>query len=110
MGESRLRVLMRNEGIPAPVLQAVFVDDAGVIGRTDFWFPELDTIVEFDGMLKYVDGRREILIREKRREDRLRALGLEIVRTTWPDLDHPGRTALRIREAFTRSRRTQLAG
>ena len=110
VGESRLRVLMRNEGLPVPVLQAVFVDDAGVIGRTDFWFPELDTIVEFDGMLKYVDGRRETLIREKRREDRLRALGLEVVRTTWPDLDHPGRTALRIREAFTRSRRTGLAG
>lgn len=40
VGESRLRVLMHNEGLPPPVLQAVFEDDAGFIGRVDFYFPD----------------------------------------------------------------------
>lgn len=110
VGESRLRVLMRNEGLPSPVLQVVFEDADGFIARVDFYFPDHNTVVEFDGLLKYADGSRETLIREKVREDRLRALGLEVVRTTWIDLDHPARTALRIRQAFARSRRTDLAG
>nr|WP_272952594.1 type IV toxin-antitoxin system AbiEi family antitoxin domain-containing protein [Kribbella amoyensis] len=110
VGESRLRVLMRTEGLPVPTLQAVFEDDAGPIGRVDFLFPDEDTVVEFDGMMKYADQSRGILIREKLREDRLRARGLQVVRITWSDLDHPVRTAMRIRGAFTRSRRTPLAG
>jgi hypothetical protein len=110
VGESRLRVLMRNEGLPEPVLQAVFEDDDGFIGRVDFYFPDQNTVVEFDGLVKYPDGSREALIREKVREDRLRALGLEIVRITWADLAQPARTAMRIRQAFDRSRRLHLAG
>ncbi|MFC9690388.1 type IV toxin-antitoxin system AbiEi family antitoxin domain-containing protein [Kribbella sp. NPDC056951] len=110
VGESRLRVVMRNEGLPRPVLQATFSDDVGFIGRVDFYFPDENTIVEFDGMVKYTDGSATTLIREKLREDRLRALGLEIVRITWADLEHPARTALLIRQAFARARRTRLAG
>jgi hypothetical protein len=60
--------------------------------------------------MKYGGDAREALIREKLREDRLRALGLEVVRVTWSDLDHPARTAMRIRQAFARARRTPLAG
>ncbi|TDD17276.1 hypothetical protein E1218_28250 [Kribbella turkmenica] len=110
VGESRLRVLMRTEGLPAPTLQAAFEDDAGLIGRVDFHFPGEETVVEFDGMMKYADKPRESLIREKTREDRLRALGLQVVRIIWSDLDHPTRTAMRIRSAFARSRRTSLVG
>jgi hypothetical protein len=109
-GESRLRVLMRNEGLPPPVLQAAFNDDAGFVGRVDFYFPDHNTVVEFDGLMKYADGSREALIREKLREDRLRALGLEVVRITWADLLQPARTATHIRQAFDRARRTRLAG
>lgn len=110
VGESRLRVLMHNEGLPSAVLQAEFSDDDGFIGRVDFYFPDHNTVVEFDGLLKYADGSRESLIREKLREDRLRALGLEVVRITWADLAHPARTAMRIRQAFDRARRSSLAG
>jgi hypothetical protein len=105
VGESRLRVLLHDEGLPRPILQAVFEDDAGFVGRVDFYFPEYNTVVEFDGLLKYGDGSREALIQEKIREDRLRALGLEVVRITWADLAHPARTAMRVRQAFSRSRR-----
>jgi len=110
VGESRLRVLMSNEGLPAPVLQAMFEDGDGFVARVDFYFPDQNTIVEFDGLVKYPDGSRAALIREKVREDRLRGLGLEIVRLTWADLAHPARTAMRIRRAFDRSRRHRLAG
>ncbi|MFD7155948.1 type IV toxin-antitoxin system AbiEi family antitoxin domain-containing protein [Kribbella sp. NPDC059898] len=104
VGETRLRILLHNEGFPAPTLQAEFVDADGFVGRVDFWFPEYNTVVEFDGLTKYGEGSREVLIREKMREDRLRALGLEVVRITWADLEHPARTAMRIRQAFDRAR------
>lgn len=110
VGETRLRVLMHNEGLPVSVLQAEFADADGFVGRVDFYFPEHNTVVEFDGLAKYGEGTREALIREKLREDRLRALGLEIVRITWADLEHPARTAMRVRQAFARARRTPLAG
>jgi hypothetical protein len=103
VGESRLRVLMQNHGLPAPMLQAVFTDSDGFIGRVDFYFPDQRTIVEFDGLLKYADGPRESLIQEKLREDRLRALGLQVVRITWADLDRPARIVARIRQAFARA-------
>jgi len=106
VGESRLRVLMYNHGLPTPVLQAVYFDEDGFVARVDFDFEEYETVVEFDGLLKYAGGSPEVLAREKAREDRLRALGLQVVRTTWADLDHPSRTASRIRSAFARSRRT----
>jgi hypothetical protein len=110
VGESRLRVLMHDQGLPTPVLQAAFDDAAGFVGRVDFSFPEQDTVVEFDGLMKYADGSREVLIHEKNREDRLRALGQQVVRTTWTDLAYPARTAMTIRSAFDRSRRTRFAG
>jgi len=106
VGESRLRVLMHNYGLPRPVLQAVYEDEDGVIARVDFDFPDYETVVEFDGRLKYGGGSSEVLVREKVREDRLRALGLQVVRTSWSDFDDPSRTAARIRSAFARSRRT----
>jgi hypothetical protein len=109
VGESRLRLLIHNEGLPAPALQAEFSDADGFVGRVDLYFPEHNTVVEFDGLAKYGDGTREALIREKLREDRLRALGLEVVRITWADLEHPGRTAMRIRQAFARARRPSQA-
>ena len=45
----------------------------------------------------------EILRQEKLREDRLRALGYEVVRLTWADLDDPGRVHDLITSAFARA-------
>ncbi|MEI8407929.1 MULTISPECIES: type IV toxin-antitoxin system AbiEi family antitoxin domain-containing protein [unclassified Kribbella] len=106
VGESRLRVVMHNYGLPAPVLQASFADAGGFVGRVDFYFAFQQTVVEFDGLVKYSGGTRESLIQEKLREDRLRALGLQVVRITWADLDYPDQVIARIHQAFARSRRT----
>ncbi|TCM49204.1 hypothetical protein EV648_103473 [Kribbella sp. VKM Ac-2568] len=104
VGESRLRVLLHNQGFPTPMLQAEFEDSDGFIARVDFYFPDHRTVVEFDGLVKYAGGSREVLVQEKVREDRLRALGLEVVRFTWADLARPTDVAVRIRRAFARAR------
>ncbi|TDD27518.1 hypothetical protein E1218_10330 [Kribbella turkmenica] len=105
VGESRLRVLMHQFDLPRPILQAEFADADGFVGRVDFYFPSYNTVVEFDGLLKYGGVGSEALVREKHREDRLRALGLEVVRSTWSDFDRPAHLADRIRQAFTRPNR-----
>ncbi|HLT84744.1 MAG TPA: hypothetical protein VKZ83_10980 [Phototrophicaceae bacterium] len=92
VGESLSRAQMIELGLPTPVLQQEFYDDEGLIGRTDFWWPELRTIGEFDGFVKF--GRalvgddadaRLALWEEKRREDRLRRQGNGVVRWTWDE-------------------------
>ncbi len=95
-GESLSRVQMMVMGFPAPELQRVFSDARGFIGRVDFYWPEARLVGEFDGLVKYskpefLNGRTpsEVVIEEKRREDRLRALGLRVVRWTWDDLRDP---------------------
>jgi hypothetical protein len=105
VGESRLRVLMHQLGLPAPELQAEFYDADGFVARVDFDFPSYETVVEFDGLLKYGGGSPEVLVREKHREDRLRALGRQVVRVTWPDLNRPTHLAATIGTAFARARR-----
>ena len=98
VGESRLRVLMANHGLPVPTLQVEIRDaDGRLVGRVDFLlFGRV--VVEFDGALKYGEAADAVLA-EKWREDRLRACGYRVVRVSWADLDQPRATADRIRGA-----------
>jgi hypothetical protein len=96
VGESRSRALIHVLGLPAPVLQYVFQDHEGFIARTDFFWPDAKVIGEFDGDAKYLDdvllaGRstQEAILAEKKREDRLRALGYKVVRWDWKILSTP---------------------
>lgn len=91
-GESVSRVRMHEAGLSAPVLQHVLRDAHGVIGRVDFWWPDVGVVGEFDGRLKYrSDGApagmdpAEVVWREKVREDRIRATGARVVRWTWQE-------------------------
>lgn len=103
VGESRMRVLFADHGLPAPELQVEFYDARGFVARVDFFIAEFNTVVEFDGRLKYADASGEVLVQEKIREDRLRALGLEVVRADWTDFHRPERLLTDIRSAFARS-------
>ncbi|WP_433015693.1 type IV toxin-antitoxin system AbiEi family antitoxin domain-containing protein [Kribbella sp. CA-294648] len=95
VGESRLRVLMANEGLPSPKSQVEIHDATGrLLGRVDFLLLG-HLIVEFDGALKYDNSKA--LVAEKRREDRLRELGYSFARVTWADLDRPHETGARLR-------------
>ncbi len=84
--ESLSRVQFFLRGLPRPRLQGEFRDDQGLIGFTDF---DWDGVVgEVDGRLKYVDDGSDAVFREKLREDRLRHLGLMVVRWTFEDALH----------------------
>jgi hypothetical protein len=99
-GESLSRVRMRELGLPAPGLQHVVRDDQGFVGRVDFWWEAVGVVGEFDGRSKYGidDGvsASDQLWEEKLREDRLRAVGLSVVRWTWSDAWLGGPMAARL--------------
>ena len=107
-GESLSRVVLHELGFDPEDLQTPFRDPEGLVGITDFSWLSHGTVGEFDGRVKYGrdasggDGR-DVLWREKLREDRLRALRLQIVRWTWADLDRPEEIARRIRAAWQRA-------
>jgi hypothetical protein len=104
VGESRLRVLFADVGLPLPLPQAEIRDKHGVLlARVDFLFERYGVIVEFDGAVKYGDGGAAALVAEKAREDRLRDLGYQVVRVCWADLSQPATVLARIRRAIARS-------
>lgn len=88
-GESLSRVRVHEAGLAAPDLQHVVRDARGVVGRVDFWWPQVRVVGEFDGRSKYRgddgDDPGEVVWREKLREDRIRATGASVVRWTWQD-------------------------
>jgi very-short-patch-repair endonuclease len=101
VGESRLRVLMDNQGLPKAALQTRFGTAAdNVIARVDFYLREFGVVVEFDGLVKYRDTVRNTVLAEKVREDRLREMGLVVVRVTWDELADPAAVGWRIRRAM----------
>lgn len=107
-GETRSAYAFWREGLPAWEPQYSTFDASGrLVARLDFAWPELGVWVEFDGREKYSrylkDGETvtDAVLREKRREERVRELtGWICVRITWADLADPRRIAARIRAAF----------
>ncbi|MFI5697524.1 type IV toxin-antitoxin system AbiEi family antitoxin domain-containing protein [Kribbella sp. NPDC051586] len=111
VGESRLRALLADLGLPAPLAQAEIRDGSGsLVARVDFLFAQYGVIVEFDGDVKYGDGGRQALIAEKVREDDLRDLGYQVVRVRWSDLARPSNLLNRIHRAIGRSQPASIAG
>lgn len=89
-GESVSRVQFHLLGFLPPQLQVPFSDADGFIGYADFYWPELDLIGEFDGDVKYLDKvyRRgmlpeQVVLAEKRRENRLRRVVRALERWDW---------------------------
>jgi hypothetical protein len=122
-GASVARVRMAQDGFPPPVLQQEFHDGLGFVARVDFWFPDVGVVVEFDGLAKYRDratrgGRspEQVVVDEKLREDRLRAVPdvRTVVRLTWRDVDDGGAAPQRLDAAgvprVRRSRNTGVPG
>lgn len=110
VGESRSRVAFYLVAIPMPELQAEIRTESGLfVARTDFLWRERRTVGEFDGKQKFSlylrPGERpeDVLWREKQREDAIRALGYEVIRITWADLQDPEALARRIWAAFRRA-------
>lgn len=94
--ESVSRVNMRVIGCPRPLLQSPFSDYLGFIGETDFDWTSFNLIGEADGDIKYLDelyrgGRsaEQVMRDERVRENRLRALKLEVSRWNWSTAIRP---------------------
>lgn len=99
-GESVSRALMHRLGFQPPTLQSEVFDARGFAGRPDFEWREDRLCGEFDGLVKYqkpeyLQGRTpsEVVIEEKRREDRIRATGRRVIRWTWKEISSPARFA-----------------
>lgn len=113
VGEARSVYMFRMGGLPVPRMQVEFFGADGTsVGRVDFAWEDYWHIGEFDGLWKY--GRLnsyagtelgQAVVDEKRREDRLRDLGLGMSRWIWADLHSPAATCRRIRAAMEQSRR-----
>jgi hypothetical protein len=96
-GESLSRAMIYAAGFEAPALQREFVDAKGRVGYSDFYWKQYKVVGEFDGIEKYVkpdmlNGRTtaQAVLAEKTRENRIRALGNNVVRWDWADLMKPG--------------------
>lgn len=99
-GESRTRLLLHSLGYHDVRSQVTIREDDEVVARVDFLLAGR-VVVEFDGAVKYEGSQgREALVAEKRREDRLRALGYAVIRLTWVDLAHPERISRAVRRAL----------
>ena len=102
--ESLSRVRLVRAGLPEPSLQVPLYDGDGLIGYVDMLFEGLGVVGEADGRGKYAS--RNDLVKEKVREDRIRAEGFGVVRWNWKDAQGDMRTvAARIQRAAVHSRR-----
>lgn len=106
-GESLTRLVLWMLGY-AVSSQVEIRDATGtLVGRVDFLLAEAPVIIEFDGYCKYENANN--LVVEKQREDRLRALGYEVVRLVWSDLNDPQAVRRLVEQAIQRARRVGRA-
>jgi len=113
VGELRSVYMFRMGRLPIPRIQVEYTDASGVpLGRVDFEWPDYWHCGEFDGLIKY--GRLnpysganlgQVIVDEKRREDRIRALPRGMSRWVYADFNSPAATCNRIRAAMEQSRR-----
>jgi hypothetical protein len=114
-GESVSRVRCAQFGLPAPQPQLAVLLPNQTTVYGDLGWPEFMTIGEFDGRVKYEkllrpgESPTDVVLREKRREDRLRALGWQIVRWVWEDLRQFSSVQRALLAAFDRGRRQVVA-
>ncbi len=101
-GESFSRARLIMAGVPRPIVGLPVMGDDGRSYVADLaWLPQR-VIGEVDGYGKYSDGR-EALIREKHREDALRARGWGFVRWTVAEmLTRPEVVVARVQRALRR--------
>jgi hypothetical protein len=92
-GESMCRAVIHECGFEPPMLQRVFRDGEGMM-RVDFYWPSVGVVGEFDGRSKYgvaPNVGRDVLWREKLRQDRLRTMVATVTRLVWSDVVEPPR-------------------
>lgn len=86
--ESKMLKLIRDAGLPMPVLQHVVCDGARFVGRVDFAYPDKLVAIEADS-LRFHDGRA-YFDRDRMRGNEIVTLGWRLLRVTSDHLtNHP---------------------
>lgn len=94
--------------VPLPEPQVEVWHRGAFVARVDFLWREQLVVGEADGRVKYATV--DDFYAEKRREERLRDLGFEVVRWDWALAYHPERGFAEVlRRAFARGARSALA-
>lgn len=109
-GETRLREAMRVMGIAAT--PQVRMEEPGFRAIVDLMLDDARVVVEFDGFVKYgrPDAYRldatpaDVVVAEKRREDRIRGMSYVVVRVVWSELEDLVGLRRRLLAAVTLSR------
>ena len=83
--ESTVLRLLRDAGLPIPMLQYVVRDGERFIARLDFAYPATLVGIEADGF-RYHHGRREFDA-DRARSNELQALGWHVLRVTSKHLE-----------------------
>ncbi len=96
--ESRAAMVMRDAGLPVPVAQLEIRDDAGLIGRVDFAWPDQMVVLEVDGFSAH--GYRAASERDQRRQNRLVASGWRVLRVSHGGLVDPARIITDLRRSL----------
>ncbi|UYM05028.1 type IV toxin-antitoxin system AbiEi family antitoxin domain-containing protein [Solicola gregarius] len=114
VGESRTYFLCWEFHLPRPQPQfEVYNANGRLIARTDFAWVEARHVAEFDGKVKYLRYLRpgetvsEAIVREKRREDLVRAERFGMSRVVWLDVEgrNRPRTAYALQDSIDQSAR-----
>jgi hypothetical protein len=117
--ESVSRVQLHRLGFPTPSLQLPVVSGGKVVATCDFGWEEVGLVGECDGKFKYGrllrpgESPDDAVMREKRREERIRGAGFWIVRWGWEEAWNPGALRGIVEKGFTlapRSRGRTRAG
>lgn len=112
VGEQRLLYILRCAEVRGMKTQHLVAHRKGKY-YLDMALPELMLGIEFDGQAKYgrtAEERLEAKSRELQREANLRAMGWEIVRFRWRDLDEPRNVLERVRMKLAKHRRVLSRG
>ncbi len=99
--ETRLRLLMGRSRLPTPIAQFSVRQDGRFVARVDFAWPEHRLALEYDGLWHAEKGQ---FARDRRRLNRLREAGWQVVFVTAADLRDPAALVTRIVAALAACR------
>ncbi|MCI0159279.1 hypothetical protein KNO15_21475 [Leifsonia shinshuensis] len=96
-GESRLRLLLADAGLPVPLLNHELRDaSGGFVARIDLAYEHARVALEYEGDIHRVD--RRVWQKDIRRRERVEDLGWRMVRVTADDLHTPAVLVHRVRK------------
>ncbi|UAJ78471.1 hypothetical protein IT072_14555 [Leifsonia sp. ZF2019] len=94
-GETRLRLLLIDAGLPMPDLNREIRDGDVFVARVDLAYPTAKVALEYEGDIHRVD--RDVWRKDLRRRERLADLGWRMVRVSGDDIAHPAELLTRVR-------------